>query len=342
MALDADDWQRLMVLAASRHRVLPVVMPCLSPARPGPLQAGLPEALAWKMALQNTQNTAQVLIGISETQRLIARFGEAGMTPLVFKGWPLSEDLYGTPNARHMGDIDVMIPPDRISESFEIVAGMGYRPTPSHAGMARLAGSRALADEGKDVRFHNAERDTAIEIHWRLYPFHGWPDPLALPEAEAVQQTQIGPLSVLSDQANMLYLSVHGTLHLWTRLKWLADIACLAHRRGPDQLAEDYALARSLGIGISVALGLRLSARLLGSPLPGVLAGRMPELDWAERWMLDVMNRDDTMPGVTRRYRLWARLMAFRLAADLPQTLGVMRYDTVRRVRLALARMTTA
>ena len=141
-----------------------------------------------------------------------------------------------------------------------------------------------------------------------------------------------------SDQANIVYLSVHGALHLWSRLKWLVDIDRLARLRGPEGLEADYFAAEAIGARSPVALALRLSSRLFGSPIPEVLTRPDRSLDRVEAWMLTAIARPDTAP-LTWRNKVLSRIMPARLADGLPQVLGVLRYDTLRRIRFGFAEL---
>lgn len=327
-AMTRDDWHRLAWLAQERHRIAPLVQRALGALNP-------PDEVAEGMARHGARNAMRALGQIAETNRVITAL--APVHPVIFKGWPLSERLFGAPALRHAGDLDIAVAPDRMDAACTALDGLGYAADDQHGRMDRLrqtGGVAALADEGKDIRFVHPDGHVA-ELHWHLLPYRGWPDVLALPGAVETQNSQAGPLNVLSDQANMMYLPVHGGLHLWTRLKWLADIAPLATRRGPEGLAADMELAREIGLATPVAIGLKMSARLLGSPLPPGMVLQPPCP--IERFMLDTIARDDMIPVISRRYRFWTRINALRLASGPRQILGVLRYDTLRRLRFRLA-----
>ena len=330
--LSKADWQRFADLATERHRIAPVIVSGL-----GALE--MPDEIRERLRRSARENAARTLEQMAETRRIADALTGLGIKPVVFKGWPLAERLYGSAAARHTGDLDLLIPEDRLAACCAAMADLGYRPDRHHRGNVRIAASRALREDGKDIKFLHPMTGLAVELHWHLYPFRGWPDPLAHPAALERQRTGIGILQSPSDAANMQYLSIHGTLHLWARLKWLADIARLAQRRGLVELEADVERARALNILTPVALALRLSARLFASPLPRSLSASDSGLMRIEAWMLDAMTRDDTIPVITRRYRIWVRLMAFRLAATRAQFFGALRYDTVRRVRLGAAHL---
>ena len=276
------------------------------------------------------------LLQVAATAKLTAAFAPLGVEPVVLKGWPLADRYYGAIGARDSGDLDLLVPEERLDDCIETVSAIGYRFTEKSSRRGPILTSRALRDECKDVAFLPPEPGPLLELHWQLYHFRGWPEPLHQPGGIIRHATQRGEVLCPSDSANLVYLSVHGALHIWSRLKWLADIDRLARFRGADGLEADFEAASKLDARVPVALALRLAARVFGTPLPDSLSRVEPRLMRLEDWTLDVIRRDGTEPQTTFN-RVWGRLYPARLARTLPQIGGVLRYDTLRRVRLGLA-----
>ena len=131
---------------------------------------------------------------------------------------------------------------------------------------------------------------------------------------------------------------MHGSLHLWARLKWLVDIAHLAHKRGRDRLAEDLDTAEHCGLGVPVRIALRLACETLSSPLPATL----PPSDAAETALVARMRQAIAAPDMNPeggRYRLAIRPMSWHLAPDTTARMGVVRFEIWRRLRLGMAAM---
>ena len=139
-------------------------------------------------------------------------------------------------------------------------------------------------------------------------------------------------MRVPTPRGNLIYLSGHGGMHVWVRLKWLADIARLAARRGAEALAADLAEAEALKVGRPVALALGLSARLFGTPVPEGMRVR-PGL---ERHVLRVIADPGAAPG-TLRYKRLTHMAPLRMAETFGQSAGVLRYAIWRRLRLGAA-----
>lgn len=328
-ALGEQDWSRLTDAAIRRHRIGPVLAPLIGPVFPAP--AASVTAFGAEMA----QAGRTALAHIAETARLSAMLAEAEITPVVLKGWPLAERLYGGAARRHAMDLDLLMPYEAVARASAQLEAAGYAPF-EHT--AALLGTRALERESKDLSLYNSDTGLLIEVHWTLYHYRNWPDPLATPGAIAVHDSHPAPVRVLSDQANLVYLSVHGALHAWARLKWLIDIALLAERRGAAALANDLAAADGLKAGTPVRMALRLAARLFGSPLPPQAAAPSPSEERMDARLLAALARGDTAPQSVHNW-FWQRAIPIRLAANRDQVLGVLRYDTVRRARLGLAQL---
>jgi hypothetical protein len=67
------------------------------------------------------------------------------------------------------------------------------------------------------------------------------------------------------------YLCMHGVLHWWQQLKWVADINALLAAASEDNMLHLVRAAEVRGVGRATAQALRLCGRLLGTPLPARL-----------------------------------------------------------------------
>lgn len=326
-AMDADDWDRFLRLTTTQHRVAPQVAPMLR-------TLDAPDRIHQAISGNVQRNALRALGQISETAKMRAALAEEGIEIAVFKGWPLAERLFGGAAGRHVGDLDLLVPEDRILDACAALGRIGYAPsedTPKFQRRARALANPRLVRACKDVELVNPDTGVAVELHWQFLNYHGWPRFLDRPGALEVQQTQAGPLLVPDERTNLMYLSTHGALHLWDRLKWLVDIAALARMRDPAALDADIEAAREAGVLRPVAFALSFSARLFDSPLPrAAAAAAEPGL---ERWILRRLARPEGRLD-TLRYQLGIRRMALGLAQGWDQTLGVIGYDTTRRLRL--------
>lgn len=322
------DWSAFTDLAVDRHRVAPLVQPHLAPLDP-------PQAVIETLAACVKQNAMQVLHQVAALRAINERFADSGLEFAVLKGWPLSEDLFGSNNSRQTKDIDLLVKPDITNPAAEALISQGFEPSAVHPERFRLLGSPALQDEFNNISFHAPSSGLCIELHWRCHQFSGWPELFANGNNLTAQQTAIGTLTVPEPRNNLIYLASHGSMHRWSRLKWLCDIAKLAKRRGTALLVEDLEFAHAIGAAKPLELALILARELLGSPCPET---RLRQQSWLIRQCLAEICRAEAVPsGLAHRLKFYAMMLA--LSDDLAQRTGVLRYRLWGKHRLALAAM---
>jgi Uncharacterised nucleotidyltransferase len=96
------------------------------------------------------------------SQRATAALADAGIRSAALKGPQLAEAIYGDPGRRSSGDIDLLVPPERLLEAVEVVRGLGYDPPADHV----------EADGLPQLHFalnHERGQLPAIELHWRIH-----------------------------------------------------------------------------------------------------------------------------------------------------------------------------
>jgi hypothetical protein len=99
-------------------------------------------------------------------------------------------------------------------------------------------------------------------------------------------------LRTLGEYDLFTYLCVHGALHWWRQLRWLADIGALL-ASAPEDAAERYNdAATARGAGRPAAQAMLLCWRLLHLPLPIQLVkefGETPKGRWLQKTALNAM-----------------------------------------------------
>lgn len=326
--MSESDWNTFTLLAVDRHRVAPLLVSDLQ-------HLNLPQTVVDTLADGAQRNAMQVLHQVAALRAINESFANAGLEFAVLKGWPLSEDLFDRNNARQTKDIDLLVAPDQTPPAAKALMSAGFEPSAEHPERFRMLGSPALLDEFNNISFYAPSTGLCVELHWRCHQFTGWPELFANWNNLTSQQTAIGTLNVPDPRNNLIYLAIHGSMHRWSRLKWLCDIAKLAKRRGSEILAEDVKFARSIGAGRPLELALFLAAGLLGSPCPKT---RYHPQSWMIRQCLNEIRRADAVPsGLQHRLKFYGMMLA--LSDNLAQRVGVLRYRLWGKHRLALAAM---
>lgn len=183
---------------------------------------------------------------------------DAGVDHLFVKGLTVAKLAYGNPFLKMSMDIDLLVAPDRIAATADILEGLGFGlVVPSDrvglAGWHRRRKESVWSDQsGMIIDLHSRLADSP-----RMIPDVG----LTFPR----QSVEIAPkiaLPTLQNDALFAYLCVHGGWGAWFRLKWLADLAALIHRREPTAIADLHDRAVALGAGRTAGQALLLAAWL--------------------------------------------------------------------------------
>ena len=206
-----------------------------------------------------------------EALSLGALFKAAGLPVVFVKGASLASMAYGAVDIRHCRDVDLLVDKDQTDRAFTLLAEAGYRPvTPLPEESVR----RYWREYAKNCEFVGPS-GRIIELHWRLVNNPGLLRGVDVHSASRMVRVGRGELPTLVDDLLLPYLCVHGAVHGWSRLKWLADVRAFLATREPDDVARLYATARKLGAGHAMAQALVLCERLYGSGPWSALAGRL-------------------------------------------------------------------
>jgi hypothetical protein len=277
-ASEVRDWPRFLRVA-QRHRVVGLVHEGLTRARPA-----VPLQIAQEIGGKAAELVGESLAMAAEAVRLQRLFAEADLPVLFVKGASLAVLAFGTLGLSSAQDIDLLVPLDTLSAATALMARAGYRrfDPPSEVGEAQL---RQLLPLRKDLGFVHHATGLRAELHWRLFL-----NPYAIDDTSFMAASRLVPLSgtqglrTLGEEDLFAYLSMHGALHWWNRLKWLADVNALlaaAPAGGVERLVR---AAEAKGAGRAAAQAMLLCQRLLGTPFPAPLMAALGH-SAAERWL---------------------------------------------------------
>jgi hypothetical protein len=202
--------------------------------------------------------------------RALRALREAGVPTLVLKGLAVAAQAYPEPGARSLRDVDLLVGRADAERAVDALLGAGLewygwrrpedpdRPAPDRAALARLDRLPML----RDVKL--VGEGALVELHWQLFdnPRLLRVDPawLAEPDHVSVHGEQV---PTLPPADHLAYVLVHGTHHLWSLLKWLADVPALALRH-PGAADPGRLLAAAPGNERALATGLKLAEKAFG------------------------------------------------------------------------------
>lgn len=258
------DFPELLRLAA-QHAVRPQLMNCLG-------------RLSWEGVPAETRRALEdfrhrhLLRALTLTEALCRvgdELGKGGVPFATFKGVALAHSLYGDASAREYGDIDIIVPAERMEEAERILADLGYRSRQGDRTFrsAFLAYQRQYALSRGDDGF-------SIDLHWAFSGAY-LPFPLSPEELwrDLVDVTIGGRRILTVGGANLArLLAGHGTKERWDSLHWVNDFALMIDRHPDLDWSGIHRRARAQGCGNAVLLGCIMARDLLGVPVPKDLA----------------------------------------------------------------------
>ena len=334
------DWDQFLTVTA-HHRVSSLVFDSLEKTRP----PGLPEAVQTELQQRARHNAFEALRAANEVRRISKSFVAAGIEFSVLKGVPLSQSVFGNPNSRHVGDIDILTQPTRLPDQIALLSDLGYdiinpksRLTP-----LRIA---SYVSFWKDFTFQSPAAGFELDLHWRLFNNRFHAANRIVTEGHYETITAFGvPMRVFSNTDQFLYIAAHGVLDSFTYLKSLADVAGFLRHLTPEQLDQALIRAQELGLLTQVSAAVHLCNDWMGAevtnprllPADESLARRIRErtsamllrqnykpvrnyaspADWL-RLEIDLVPGLRSLTEIARRYvwrpRVWA-------AVDLPDQL---------------------
>ncbi len=254
------DWPEFLAVT-THHKLGPLCFAALDRLRP----AGLPANVRDELHQQATVNAYEALRSTHAACEITERFAVAGHPLAVLKGVPLSQLLFGSPHARHVGDLDLLTTADQLPGQLELLAQSGYQlinPT-CRLTPARIA---SFVTFWKDFTLRNQDTGFELDLHWRLFNnrFHA-----ANPLLEGTHFASVSafgvPMRVLPPIDQFVYIAAHGMSDAWIYLKSLADVAGFLNLFTQPELDAAIARAADLSLLGQISAAIHLSNDWLGT-----------------------------------------------------------------------------
>ncbi len=191
-----------------------------------------------------------------------AALDDAGARCLVLKGAHTGH-LYPDRGARVVGDLDLLVPPERLRVAQDVLRDLGYRPHPgSRPGPEHRHLPTLVVEGGLPVELHRTLARRGADPPWVAAV---WERAAPLPDGVALGMDPIDALLYTCK-----HLAVDHAFASANGVAGLADVrVLLAGGAGdPGEIAER---ARAWGVLPAVALCLHLARRLLGAEVPAEL-----------------------------------------------------------------------
>ena len=254
------DWPEFLAVT-THHKLGPLCFSALDRLRP----AGLPSRIRDDLHDRATNNAFEALRSTHAVRELTEAFAAAGHPIAVLKGVPLSQLLFGSPHARHVGDLDLLTSAESLPAQIDLLAQASYRITnpPCRLTPARIA---SFVTFWKDFTFANAANGFELDLHWRLFNnrLHA-ANPLLVDTEFASVSTFGVPMRVLPPVDQFVYIAAHGMSDAWIYLKSLADVAGFLNLFTQPELDAALARAADLGLLSQISAAIHLANDWMGT-----------------------------------------------------------------------------
>lgn len=282
-----------IVDAACRHGVLPQLSAFL------PSIAVVPDSVRAAVKERMSDSTRRMLSMTSQLRVTVDAITAARLDVLPVKGPMLADILYGHPAARGwLSDLDLVVRPRDFQRAMEVLIDIGYE----RREILHDEHDHGWEDEANLVPL-TAGWASRLELHSVLGGGAGM-RPLdidAVFTRASARRFAGTTMLTAAPEDTLLYLCVHGSQHMWSRLQWVCDVARFMQIETNVDWTAMIAAADSIHARRALALGVYLTSELFGM-IPPPAAGRLL--------------RDRTLPRLARMVRRNMQMLADDSAAS--------------------------
>lgn len=251
------NWDLFLQLAA-HHRVYPSIYKKVKALD----EKRVPSYVVQTLKREVQKSTIRMLQLSGEMGKVAKQFEDHQIRTLFLKGPVLAHDLYGDISLRTSSDLDLLIDIHCLDQAETILINQGY---------IKDDYIHSVLNDWKwrhhHVTYFHPEKQTKIEIHWRLNPGPGKePGFPELWSRKRLCTLTTTPIWILGYEDLFLFLVSHGARHGWSRLRWLEDICQLIQKK-PDwhQIRKLLKTYQCLHVGGQAIL---LASHLLNMKIP--------------------------------------------------------------------------
>jgi len=231
-------------------------------------QGTVPEAMLTPLRAASQRAARFNLALMRELKTILAALNRATIPVIVLKGAYLAQAIYPQLHLRQMGDMDLLVPQDRVVEAYALVEGLGYSgfyETDLH-----------LSHLGEEHHLNPLRRAAGlplVELHWTLCDAKEAADFNLVEVWQRAQSVTLAgePALALAPEDLILHLCHHAAYHhvFDMGLRGVMDISRVVDRFGGQlDWGALQRTAEAWGWQRGVYLTLALADGMFGLPLP--------------------------------------------------------------------------
>lgn len=298
------DWHAFL-LAARREGVAPLLYRRLSCCLD---LVTLPAWLSGELKRDYYAVLAKNAVVFEELKKILSAFSEAGLEAIVLKGAVLAEEIYTDIGVRPMADVDLLIKGEDLAAIDLAFERLGYHSDDLGSIDLKAIPANYLTSV---VYVSPSIFYLCFHLHWHLINSTIPNDALIRSfDMEAIwnaaRKTTISgcPASVMAPHHLLIHLAEHGlrVTHSLSQLRFLCDIhETVATYREEMDWQQLVLSSQQFKIDRFVYLSLAVTVKLLGSPVPETILGKLrpPRLRLAELLFLYLVTHNFRPGGLS-------------------------------------------
>jgi len=262
-----DEYLQNLISLSIRHGILPLVYKAIKEISAQDNTA-IPHNFLNDLKAHYMSISQRNMLMSGELIRIMKLLRENHIEALAFKGPALSQMAYGDITLRQYVDLDVLTRKKDIYKIDALLKAQGYERllsiTPTQ--------EKVYIQYAHDLGLIHKQKGVHFEMHWSFLD-EDYPMQVDLEDFwKETQEVKLNsyPVSTFSNENLIVYLSIHGSKHLWERIEWIKDIDLLIRKNDIDW---EKVIDKTNGTGFEkmVYLGLFLNASLFNTPLPDLI-----------------------------------------------------------------------
>ncbi len=293
------DWERLLA-AGGTHGVLPLLSRTVTGV------PGVPAAVVERFTEVSRAIAHRSAWLTAELLRLLDLLAAVGVDALAYKGPVLGRDAFGDPALRPFADLDLLVADPDLPRAASALLASGLEL----GGVAPGRQRRAQLAHAWEVELANG-RGLVVDLHRALVARHLARGPRTVELFRRRRTVDVDGCAVptLGRDDTLVALCLAGTSELWSRLKYVVDVAELLQAFGTHDWPALLDGARRGGTLRMVLLGVSLGCDHAELDLPGPVADALaaePSVAALRRraWRR-LLERCDAPPTYLERNRFW-------------------------------------
>jgi len=236
------------------RRILPLVYRNLEQTQ----DALLP---ALREAYRNTWMRNQKLL--HRAQQVVSACNEAGIPNMLLKGIPMSLHYYNDMGVRPMGDIDVLVPWQKVEQAILVLKKFGNQPDPVEYKYRQLIHAMHCFDEG----------GVDVDLHWQAFFFQYYTEECVLEKPQFRQPLALSADNhsfILSDSYQLFHTIIHGTIGGIPTIRWIPDAYTILKRSNSIDFEAIFSYAKEKNVDFALYVGLKVLSEnfYVDFPLP--------------------------------------------------------------------------